>query len=75
MARSAVLTGRALFDLIYIAGILIVLMLSGLAVGWRVHTGVFNFLAGVGLLLLFIFTMSWIGVLLGLSVATVQAAN
>ena len=75
MARSAVLTGRALFDLIYIAGILIVLMLSGLAVGWRVHTGVFNFLAGVGLLLLFIFTMSWIGVLLGLSVATVEAAN
>src|SRR4051812_16678175 len=37
MARSAVLSGRAMFDLIYNAGILVVLMLTGLAVGWRVH--------------------------------------
>ncbi len=75
MARSAVLTGRALFDLVYSAGILIVLMLSGLAVGWRVHTGVLEFLAGVGLLLLFTFAMSWVGVWMGLSVRTVEAAN
>src|SRR5687768_17234520 len=40
MARSAVLSGRALFDLVYNSGILIVLMLSGLAVGWRVHSSV-----------------------------------
>ena len=40
MARSAVLTGRTLSDVVYNAGILIVLMLSGLAVGWRVHTGI-----------------------------------
>jgi ABC-2 type transport system permease protein len=75
MARSAVLSGRAMFDLVYNAGILVVLMLSGLAVGWRVHTGVPEFFAGVGLLLLFTFAMSWIGVLLGLSVPTVEAAN
>ncbi len=75
MARSAVLTGRALFDLVYGAGILIVLMLSGLAVGWRVHTGVLEFLGGVGLLLLFTFAMSWVGVWMGLSVRTVEAAN
>ncbi len=75
MARSAVLTGRALFDLVYGAGIMIVLMLSGLAVGWRVHTGVLEFLAGVGLLLLFTFAMSWGGVWMGLSVRTVEAAN
>src|SRR5215217_7349218 len=40
MARSAVLLGRAMSDLVYNTGILIVLMLSGLAVGWRVHTGI-----------------------------------
>lgn len=75
MARSAVLTGRALFDLVYNAGILVVLMLSGLAVGWRVHTGILEFLAGVGLLLLFVFAMSWVGVWLGMSMRTVESAN
>ena len=75
MARSAVLTGRALFDLIYQAGILVVLMLSGLAVGWRVRSILPEFFAGVGLLLLFIFAMSWVGVYMGLSVRTVEAAN
>lgn len=75
MARSAVLAGRTLFDLVYQAGILVVLMLSGLAVGWRVHSGVLDFLAGVGLLLIFAFAMSWVGVWLGLSIRTVEAAN
>ena len=34
MARSAVLTGRSFADVVYNLGILIVLMLSGLFVGW-----------------------------------------
>ena len=34
MARSAVLIGRSFADVIYNGGILIVLMVSGLAVGW-----------------------------------------
>jgi ABC transporter DrrB family efflux protein len=75
MARSAVLSGRTLSDLVYNGGILVVLMLSGLAVGWRVNTGIAQFLAGVALLLLFTFAMSWIGVWLGLSVPTVEVAN
>ena len=75
MARSAVLSGRSLADVVYNGGILIVLMLSGLAVGWTVHTGVGNLLAGVGLLLLFAFAMSWVGIYLGLSVPTVEVAQ
>jgi len=75
MARSAVLTGRTLSDVVYNGGILIVLMLSGLAVGWTVRTGVPELLAGIGLLLLFAFAMSWIGVWLGLSVPSVEVAN
>jgi len=75
MARSAVLSGRTLSDVVYNAGILIVLMLSGLAVGWRVHTGVLPFVAGVALLLLFAFAMAWIGVWLGLSIRTVEVAQ
>jgi ABC-2 type transport system permease protein len=75
MARSAVLTGRTFADVVYNGGILIVLMLSGLAVGWGVHTGIPEFLVGVGLLLLFAFAMSWIGVWLGLSVPTVEVGQ
>ena len=50
-------------------------MVSGLAVGWSVHTGLPELLAGVALLLLFAFAMSWIGVWLGLSVPTVEVAQ
>ncbi len=75
MARSAVLSGRALFDLVYNAGVLVVLMLSGLAVGWRVHSDVPSFLAGVALLLLFAFAMSWVGIWMGLSLRTVESAQ
>jgi ABC-2 type transport system permease protein len=75
MATSAVLTGRTLADVVYNGGILLVLMVSGVVVGWRVHTSVPEFLAGVGLLLLFAFAMSWIGVWLGLSVPTVEVAQ
>jgi len=75
MARSAVLTGRTSADVVYNAGILVVLMASGLAVGWGVHTSLPAFLAGVGLLLMFAFCMSWIGVWLGLSVPTVEVAQ
>jgi ABC transporter DrrB family efflux protein len=75
MARSAVLSGRTLSDVVYNAGILVVLMLSGLAVGWRVHSSIGEFLAGVGLLLLFTYVMSWVGVFMGLSVPTVEVAN
>jgi ABC-2 type transport system permease protein len=75
MARSAVLTGRTLSDVVYNGGILVVLMLSGLAVGWTVRTGVVELLEGIGLLLLFAFAMSWIGVWLGLSVPSVEVAQ
>jgi ABC transporter DrrB family efflux protein len=75
MARSAVLSGRTVADVIYQAGILIVLMVSGLLVGWKVNNGIPSFLAGFGLLLLFAFAMSWIGVWLGLSVPTVEVAQ
>jgi ABC-2 type transport system permease protein len=75
MARSAVLTGRTFSDVVYNFGILIVLMLSGLVVGWTIRTGIVELLEGVVLLLLFAFAMSWIGVWLGLSVPTVEVAQ
>jgi ABC-type polysaccharide/polyol phosphate export permease len=70
-----VLFGRTLSDVVYNAGILVVLMITGLFVEWSVRTGVVEFLAGVGLMLLFTFAMSWIGVWIGLSVPTVEVAQ
>ncbi|MFP5342706.1 MAG: ABC transporter permease [Candidatus Limnocylindria bacterium] len=75
MARSAVLTGRSVADVAYNAGILVVLMVSGFLVGWRVNTGLPELLAGIGLLLVFAFAMSWIGIWLGLSVPSVEVAQ
>jgi len=75
MARSAVLTGRTSSDVVYNGGILIVLMVTGFLVGWRVNTGLPELIAGVLLLLAFAFVMSWIGVWLGLSVPSVEVAQ
>jgi len=75
MARSAVLTGRSFSDAIYQTGILCVLMVTGLLVGWSVNDGALNFLIGVALLVAFAFTMSWIGIWLGLSVPTVEVGQ
>jgi len=75
MARSAVLTGRTLADVIYQAGILVVLMLAGLAVGWRVNNGLADFLLAVVLLLGFAYVMAWIGVWIGLAVPNTETAQ
>ncbi len=75
MTRSSVLTGRSLGDVVYNLGILIVLMVSGLFVGWAVNTGLGGLLAGVLLALGFAFAMSWLGIWLGLHVPTVEVAN
>jgi ABC-2 type transport system permease protein len=75
MARSAVLSGRTSSDVVYNVGILIVLMLSGLVVGWRVRSGLGDFLLAVALLLCFTYAMAWIGVLLGLLVPTVEVVQ
>jgi len=75
MARSAFLTGRTIADVVYNAGILIVLMLSGLVVGWRIRDGVVNFLVAMALALLFAYAMSWMGVFVGQLVPTVEVAQ
>ena len=75
MARSAVLSGRTFADILYNAGILVVLMLTGLVVGWRVNNGFSDFMAAIALLLFFTYAMAWIGVFIGLVVPTVEVAQ
>jgi ABC-2 type transport system permease protein len=75
MSRSAVLLGRSFSDVIYNAGILVVLMITGYLVGWTFHTGVVELAEGFVMLLLFTYAMSWIGIWLGLSVPNVEVGQ
>ncbi|HUR16992.1 MAG TPA: ABC transporter permease [Candidatus Limnocylindrales bacterium] len=75
MARPSVLIGRTISDVIYNGGILIVLMAAGFTIGWTWHTGIGELLAGFALLLLFTYSMSWVGVWLGLSVPNVEVGQ
>ena len=75
ISRAAVLLGRTGSDLIQSALGVTVLALSGLAVGWGMHEGFWSALAGFGLLLLFGFAMSWLGVFLGLVMKTSEGAQ
>ena len=75
MSRSAVLLGRSFSDVVYNAGILVVLMVAGYLVGWTLHTGVVELVEGFLLLLLFTYAMSWIGIWLGLSVPNVEVGQ
>lgn len=74
MARSGVIAGRVLADLVNQFIVLVIMMVCGLIVGWRVHNGILPFLGAVGLLLLFTFAMLWVGAYIGLSVGNPQVA-
>lgn len=66
MSRSAVLLGRAIADMLSSVVGLLVLLLGGLAVGWRWHGGLGNALVALALLLLLRFAFLWLGIWLGL---------
>jgi ABC transporter DrrB family efflux protein len=75
MAKSAVLTGRTLSDIVRNAFVILVMWIVGLLVGFQPQ-GNFLYLAGaVGLLLLTSFAFSWISATIGLLVSTVEAAQ
>jgi hypothetical protein len=57
MARSAVLAGRTSADLFRNVFVIVLVMLVGFAVGFRVHTSVVAALAGMGLVLLFAYSL------------------
>jgi ABC-2 type transport system permease protein len=75
MARSAVLAGRTLADIVTNTLSLTILLVTGLIIGFSFHASVGEVLAGVGLLLLFGYAFSWLFALLGMLVSTPEAAN
>jgi len=73
MARSAFLSGHLIAELLAAMLALVILSLSGLIVGWRIHSGLPEALAAFGLLLLFALAMLWIGTLIGVTVRSPDA--
>jgi ABC-2 type transport system permease protein len=73
MARSAFLTGHVLAELLAAMLAVLILALSGLIVGWGIHSDVPHALAGFGLLILFTVAMIWIGELIGVMVRSPDA--
>jgi len=75
MARSAVLSGRTIADLVRSVWVVFLMFAVGYAVGFRVQTNVFAALAAVGIILLFAFTLSWVFAFVGLAVGNPEAAQ
>lgn len=53
---------------------LVVMMLTGLVVGWRIHDGVGKAVAACALLLLLRYTLAWVGTYLGLVIRSASTA-
>ena len=75
MARSAVLVGRTVSDLVRNAAVVAVMMGVGLLVGFRPSGSVGAMIVAFGLLFLTSFAFSWIGVVIALSMKTVEAVQ
>ncbi|MFF0426286.1 ABC transporter permease [Streptomyces sp. NPDC004520] len=75
VSRAAVPLGQALADLLANAVGTVPLILVGLAMGWRIEGTLPEALGAFGLLLLFRFATTWIGILLGLASKSEEAAG
>lgn len=74
-SRASVLAGRTLADLVTnFLGIIVVLG-TGLIIGFNFQTGVLEVIAGLLILILFGYASSWIFAVIGMSVSSPEAAN
>lgn len=75
MARSAVLAGRTITESIRNIFTVLLITLVGIIIGFRIEHGILNFLAALGLTVLFGFAFSWISATIGLAVKNVEIAQ
>src|SRR3954463_13782321 len=75
MARPAVLAGRTLSDVATNSLSVVVLLTTGLIIGFSFHANALEIVAGIGILILFGYAFSWVFALLGMLVSSPEAAN
>ena len=75
MSRSAVLIGRTASDVGFNVVTLVVMVVTGLIVGWRIRTDVFQAVGGFLLILAFAYAISWLMALVGLIVPSPEVVN
>ncbi len=75
MSRSAVIVGRTASDVVYNVLSLAIMAITGLLVGWRIHSGVLDAIGGFALLLLFAYAFSWVMAYVGLLVPSPEVVN
>ena len=75
MDPGAVLFGRTLADAARQILVLAVLSITGYIVGWRINDGIVNAVFAYALLLLFAYTVAWIGAWIGLYMPNPETAN
>jgi ABC-2 type transport system permease protein len=75
ISRSSVLIGRSISSLIHSSIGIVVMGLTGLIVGWRIREGFLNAVLAYLLLLLFGFSMIWLGIWVGSLMRSVEAVQ
>ena len=75
MAKSAVLTGRTISDIVRNTFVVIIMWVVGVLVGFRPEGSVLYWVAAIGILLLASFAFSWISATISMAVSTVEAAQ
>jgi ABC-2 type transport system permease protein len=75
IARSSVLIGRSVAGLIHSSLGIVVMALTGLAIGWRIRGSVAEAALAFALVLVFGFGIIWFGILVGSLMRSVEAVN
>lgn len=75
MARSAVLAGRTISDMIRNVFVVLLMILVGFLIGFRFQGSILEILSAFGLTILFGFAFSWISATIGMMVKSVETAQ
>jgi ABC-2 type transport system permease protein/oleandomycin transport system permease protein len=74
-SRASVLAGRTLADVVTNSLSIVVLVVTGLIIGFSFGTSAVEIIGGFALMILFGYAVSWIYALIGMSVSSPEAAN
>ena len=75
ISRGAVLTGHVIGSLLQTLAVLFLVLGVSLAIGFRSHANVLEWLAAAGMLALFAFALIWLSAALGMAAKSVETAS